>query len=204
MKKIIVIFLMILTLMSFLGCRQNPSVSSVTDDLYMTDNFDELLVMFNVSNLELKMKTEDIISNKLSERGIRNHKSYKLIPPTRQYDEEEFQERMAYKIQENNIDGIIFITIDNITSDSEKIQTDTTGMEDGFSKGFLEGLSGTNVNQISMDIGLRVFNVSSGGYAWYGTLRESDRSFSGEPEIINVIENASEALIDKLENDKVI
>jgi hypothetical protein len=92
----------------------STNTTSIKDPEFANKNYQNILVVAAISDLEFKQKIENQLCEKLKEKGIESISSIGVIPPIRKYSDEE----IIKILNENNIQGILVLKISDYNADS--------------------------------------------------------------------------------------
>jgi len=82
--------------------------------LYNSVHYQKFLIMTHFSNIKLRQDMETVFVEMFKDMGIEAIRSIDILPPFKQYTEEEIQGT----IKENNIDGLFVIILKGTDSDT--------------------------------------------------------------------------------------
>ena len=210
MKKSNLLFIFIIIFSIFLsGCSNTSELESVVDPAY-TEKVESILVMFRTGDVKITKEVETSIVDNLKKKNVDSYASYRLIPLTRQYSQEEFNEKVSNVIVEKNIDSILFVTVKNIKTDKHEINThnqNSGNAVSSFVQGYAQGLDNSQYETLEMNIDIRLYNTKKDGIAWRGTISGTSSNFTsdtGKENIISIMEKSAKKLVDNLSKNNLI
>ena len=190
--------LVALTTCLFVVSCASTRMTSFRDPSAPDADFKTIFVVVAFSDLETRVIAEDAFVARLENFGVRGIPSYTVIPPPREYTQEEFAEKLA----QSGADGVLLVSIaDAYTVDVEveepssstlRVQLEQTdpslppqnvsaamhGAPTGdprldpraiFDSSTRENELGLTLTRPRIHTELRLFDVSSGQTAWVGT-----------------------------------
>ncbi len=183
-------------------------ITSVTDPQYKSFIIDKVVVVVNTSDLDLKIKMESNLVSELNKKGVIAFNGYDVLPPTRNYSENDLKNIFA----KNNIDSILFISIAEMGYSQQTLTT----YQPYTSQGTITRM-GSNQYQYSMqtqggpqthtitkprlNIITQLFDAKNGNKIWMSTARSSGNAFAS---INDTFKDYVIEIVKKLEDDHLI
>lgn len=183
-------------------------ITSVTDPQYKSFIIDKVVVVMNTSDLDLKIKIESYLVSELNKKGVIAYTGYDVLPPTRNYSENDLKAAFA----KNNIDSILFIAIAEMGYSQQTMTT----YQPYTSQGTITRM-GSNQYQYSMqtqggpqthtitkprlNVITQLFDAKNGNKIWMSTARSSGNAFAS---INDTFKDYGIEIVKKLQADHLI
>lgn len=164
------------------GCASTKMHSFVDPD-FRDHSYERLMVAVQIENLDQRDDAETIFTEELAGTGVRCQRSLDVLPPTRQYDDDEFGTALA----DAGIDGLLIVRMTEYYEDEYYVPpsstTSTTGSlsANTYYYGNTANTSGTlNATSYTTTTGghtytkprvrheVQLWDVQSGRMAWIG------------------------------------
>lgn len=148
------------------GCsRTQTSVKAFRDPGFAGRSLKRPAVLCQSKDLQRRQLLEDCMVEELSGQGVLAEATIRVLPPTREYTQEEWLARLA----ENNIDALVLIDVGEIGV------KDLSGPTQTYSQTAARGLTGLKPWE---QVNTKVVEVSTGNTAWVASSFSSGNAFA--------------------------
>ena len=183
-------------------------ITSVTDPQYKSFVIGKVVVVLDTSDLDLKIKIESNLVSELNKKGVIAFNGYDVLPPTRNYSENDLKNIFA----KNNIDSILFISIAEMGYSQQTLTTYQPYTSRGtitrmgpdqyqYSMQTQGGPQTTTIKKPRLNIITQLFDAKNGNRIWMSTARSSGNAFAS---INDTFRDYGIEIVKKLEDDHLI
>lgn len=221
LKRIIVLLIIALLVLFIVGCSKTDliksSVNSVVDPEFVNVKYNNILVFSSISDIGWRKKIETSVSNELSKSGVISYNSIDLLPPTKEYNQEDLNK----VIDKYDIEGVLILNINNVDVIKDYYTTPKQGHISKSGSGYVIGNNiYTNesgiyyetggqtyeLNKPTMNIETKIFDVRYNAWSWICQVSTNGPAITNFEDLIDksAIDIADKLIEDKKIEDKKI
>ncbi len=203
--KLIVILFCIVLLISGCAVTVPTYISTMSDPTFQGRTFKRILVIANFENTEVLKGFEIALVNKLMEKGIYAVANHKVLPPIRDYTDEE----KINVFKQHNLDSYIFIAPEsldmatiNIPTVSETKGSATAIGNTAYGRSKTKTYEGGNTEiATAFNSHIKLYDLTNGNAVWQGDAVTKLNIYAG---VYNIINSIAPKVVEKLEQDGII
>jgi|LFRM01.1.fsa_nt_gb hypothetical protein len=130
---------MVMLVFFSVGCSKtdliSSSINSVVDPEFVNVKYNNILVFSSISDIGWRKKFETSVSNELNNAGVNSYNSIDLLPPTKEYDQEDLNK----VIDKYNIEGVLILNVTNADIIKDYYTTPKQGYTSKSGSGYIIG-----------------------------------------------------------------